>query len=140
MHWETMFRGFHNEVSQLGLKCMLNLMHDHFLWPQKATQVKEHVDRCHQCITFKAKQQQAPLGNIVATHPLEQLHIDYLCLELEKGKEENVLVVMDNFTCYTQAYVNQSQTAQTMAKALWDKFIFHYELPLTRGEISKASL
>ena len=91
-----------------------------------ATQVKEHIEMCHQCITFKAKQQQAPLENIVATHPLEQVHIDYLWLELGKGKEENVLVVMDHFTCYTQAYVTQPKT---MAKALWDNFIVHYGLP-----------
>ena len=33
---------------------------------------------------------------IMATHPLELVHIDYLCLEPGKGKEENLLVVMDH--------------------------------------------
>ena len=45
------------------------------------------------------------MENMVATHPLEQVHIDYLCLEPVKGKEENVLVVMDHFTHYAQVYV-----------------------------------
>ena len=35
----------------------------------------------------------------------------------------------DHFTHYTQAYVTQSQMAQTMAKALWDSCIVHYGLP-----------
>ena len=108
---------------------MLDLMCDHFFWPWVATQVKEHIEGSHQHITFKAKQQQAALENIVATHPLELVHIDYLCLELGKGKEENVLVVKDNITCYAQAYVTQSQMAQTMTKALWDNFVVHYGLP-----------
>ena len=93
-----------------------------------ATQVKEHVERCCWCITFKEKQQQIPMENIVATHPMELVHIDYLCLEPGKGKEENILGVTDHFTCYAMAYVNQSQLAQTMAKALWDNFIIHYGL------------
>ena len=37
-----------------------------------------------------------------------------------------------------QAYVTQSQMAQTMAKVLWDNFIVHYGLPekilLDQGE------
>ena len=45
------------------------------------------------------------------------------------GKEENPLVVMGHFTCYAQAYVTQSQTALTTAKALWGNFIIHYGLP-----------
>ena len=63
----------------------------------------------------------------MATHPLELVHIDYLCLEPGKGKEK-VPVVMDHFTGYAQVYVTQSQIAQTMTKALWDNFIIHYAL------------
>ena len=58
----------------------------------------EYVKKCHQCVTLKAKQQRAPMESIVATHPLELVHINYLLLEPGKGKEGNVLVVTDNFT------------------------------------------
>ena len=84
---------------------MLDLLHDHFFWPHMATQVREHVSKYCPCLTFEMKQPRAPLENIVATHPLELVHLDYLCLEPEKGKEENVLVVMDHFTHYAQAYI-----------------------------------
>ena len=43
--------------------------------------------------------------------------------------EENVLVITDHFTRYAQAFVTRTQTAQTMAKTLWNKFIVHYGLP-----------
>ena len=88
-----------------------------------ATQAKNHIKKCCQCITVKAKQQQTPVEDIIATHPLELVHIDYLCLDPGKGKEENVLIVTDYFTCYAQAYLTQSQT---MAKVLWENFIVHY--------------
>ena len=124
-HRETTLKGCHNKVGHLGLEHMLDLMHDHFFWPHMAVQVREHVDQCHPCLTFKAKQPRAPLDNITATHTLELVHLDYLCLEPGKVKEENILVVTDHFTQYAQAYVTWSQTALMTAKALWDNFIVH---------------
>ena len=78
---------------------------------------------------FQSQAAKIPLQNIVATHPLELVHLDYLCLEPGKGLEENVLVVTDHFTRYAHAYVTKTQTAQMTAKTLWDKFIGHYGLP-----------
>ena len=65
----------------------------------------------------------------MVTHPLELVHLDYLCLEPGKALDENVLVVTDHFTRYSQAFVTRTQTAQTTAKTLLDKFIIHYGLP-----------
>ena len=108
---------------------MLDLMCDWFFWPGMAAQAKEHVGKCCLCLAFKARQQKAPLKNIMATHPLELVHLDYLCLEPGKGLEENVLVLIDHITRYAQAYVTKTQTAQMTVKTLWDKFIVHYGLP-----------
>ena len=72
---------------------------------------------------------QGPTGKHCGHTSLRACPLDYLCLEPGKGLEENVLVVTDHFTQYAQAYVTQSQTAQTTTKTLWDKFIVHYGLP-----------
>ena len=79
--------------------------------------------------SFQSQTAKVPLKNIMATHSLELVHLDYLCLEPGKGLEENVLVITDHFTRYAQAYVTRTQTAQMTAKTLWDKFIVHYGLP-----------
>ena len=110
--------------SALGLKRMLDLMSDHFFWAQMAVQVNENVEKCHQCIIFKAKQQKAAMESTVATHPLELVHTENLWLQPGKGKEENALVVTDHFTQYAQGYITQLQ----MVKVLWDNFIVHYGL------------
>ena len=88
MHRETTLRGCHDEVGHLGLEQMLDLMHNHLFWPCMAAQVREHIDKCHPCLTFKAKQPRAPLENTVVTHPLELVHLDYLYLDPGKDKEE----------------------------------------------------
>ena len=126
---EVALRGCHDEVGHLGLEHMLDLMHDMFFWPCMAAQAMEHLRKCHPCLTFKARQPKALLKNIVATHPLELVHLDYLCLEPGKGLDENVLVFTDHFTRYVQAYVTRTQTALMTARTLWDKFIVHYGLP-----------
>ena len=101
-------KGCHDKVGHLGLERMLDLMHDRFFWPRMAVQAKEHIGKCCPCLAFKARQPKAPLKNIVATHPLELVHLDFLCLEPGKGQEENVLVITDHFTSYTQAYVTRT--------------------------------
>ena len=129
VHREIALRGCHDEAGHLGLECMLDLMHDRFFWPHMAAQAKEHIGKCCPCPAFKARQPKVPLENIMATHPLELVHLDYLCLEPGKGLEENVLVVTDHITKYAQVYVTRIQTTQMTAKTLWDKFIVHYGLP-----------
>ena len=126
---EVALRGCHDEVGHLGLEHMLDLMHDRFFWPHMTAQAKKHVRKYCPCLAFKARQQKAPLENIGATHPLELVHLDYLCLEPGKDLEENVLVVTDHFFRYAQAYVTRTQTAKMTAKTLWGKFIVHYGLP-----------
>ena len=138
VHRENTLKECHDEIGHLGLRKMLDLMCDHFLWPWMAVQAKEHVKKCCQHIIFKAKQQRAPMENIMVTHPLELVHIDYLSLEPGKGKEDNVLVVTDHFTWYAHVYVTQSQTAQAMVKVLWDNSIICLlkKILSDQGEIS----
>ena len=97
-HRVIALRGCHDKVGHLGLEQMLDFMWDQFYWPHMAAQVKEHIDKCAPCLTFKAKQPKAPLATIVDMHPLELVHLNYLCLEPGKGLEENALVVTDHFT------------------------------------------
>ena len=65
---------------------------------------------------------------VVATHPLELVHTHYPCLELGKGKEENVLVVTDHITQDVQVYMMWLQIIQVTVKALLDNLIVHYGL------------
>ena len=61
---------------------------------------------------------------------MELIHIDYLTVESSKtDKDINILVVMDHFMCYVQAFVTPTQTAGIVAQTLWDKFFVHYGLP-----------
>ena len=53
------------------------------------------------------------MENIDATYLMELVHMDYLAVVAnEGGRDINILLIIDHFTCYVQAIVTSSQTAK----------------------------
>jgi hypothetical protein len=124
---ETALQGCHNHVGHLGRDKTLSIVQERYFWPRMAKDVSDYVSHCSRCIKRKTlPNQKSPLINISTSQPLELVCIDYLTLEPSKGGIENILVVTDHFTKYSQAYPTKNQTAATTAKVLYDNFIAHY--------------
>ena len=68
-------------------------------------------------------------GSLVAHQPLELLCIDFTKADVTKGGKENILVLMDAFSKYSQAFVTSNQKALTVAKLLVDKWFSIYGIP-----------
>jgi hypothetical protein len=60
---------------------------------------------------------------------METVYIDYLSLEKSSGGYENILVIKDHFTRYTQAIPSRNQTAHATARVLFENFFCHYSFP-----------
>ena len=73
--------------------------------------------------------------SIVATEPLDLIHIDYVKMELsvdptKKATEiRTVLVVVDHFTRYVQAYVVRNETARVAAEVLYHRYFTVFGFP-----------
>ena len=128
-HCNKAMEGCHDQVGHLGLDRVLKLLRDRFYWPGMHNDVASYLNSCPRCLRRKSQTDQAPLLNIEVNQPLELVHLDYLKIEPSKGNLENVLIVIDHFTRYAQAYPSKSQTALTTAKLLWNNFILHYGFP-----------
>ena len=71
--------------------------------------MENHIQICDRCLGFKSKPQKTELYPITATHLLKLFHMDFLAIESGKtGKDVNILVVIDHFTRYAQAFVTSS--------------------------------
>ena len=71
---------------------------------------------------------------IICTEPMELIHIDYVGMEVtvatdKKPVVKNVLVVVDHFTCYVQAFVTKNHTARTMARVLYNNYFSVFGFP-----------
>ena len=76
------------------------------------------VANCGRFIQYEAKGQLPPMQPIICTEPMELVHIDYVRMEVtiaekEKPVVKNVLVVVDHFTQYIQAFVTKNHMACT---------------------------
>ena len=98
----------------------LSLLQEHFWWPGMAKQMRQVIKACRCCLQYEGGTPKAPLCPIVATTPLDHLHVDFTSIEtmmeLDKSpKVANVLVFQDHFTKHILAYVTPNQTAKTMS-------------------------
>ena len=71
---------------------------------------------------------------IICTKPLELVHIDYVGMEVtvatdKKPVVKNVLVVVDHFTRYVQAFVTKNHTARTTARVLYNNYFSVFGFP-----------
>ena len=71
---------------------------------------------------------------IICTKPMELVHIDYVGMEVtvstqEKPVVKNMLVIIDHFTWYVQAYVTQNQTVRTTARVLYNEYFSVFGFP-----------
>ena len=106
---------------QYGHQCVgrtLGLLKSRSFWTGMTYQVKEHVADFFQCRVAKAPipKIRAPMKHLLALHPLELLAIDFLKLDRSKGGFEDVLVLTNAFTKYSQAIACPDQSALTVAK------------------------
>ena len=120
----------HDKAGHLGRERSIALLRSRCFRPGMYADVKQHIQDCARCLRRKHPVNQvAPLENLSSTQPMELVCIDYLTLETSKGGFENILLVTDHFTKYSQAYPTRNQTAKTTAQILYDKFLVHYGFP-----------
>ncbi len=70
-----------------------------------------------------------PIVNSLAYRPLEILAIDFTVMEPSTDGRENVLVMTDVFTKFTQAVATKNQKASTAAKVLVQEWFQRYGVP-----------
>ena len=61
--------------------------------------------------------------------PLDLLCIDFLKVDPSRDSEENILVLTDTFTKFSQAFITNNQKVLTITKILVEKWLYVYGIP-----------
>ena len=90
--------------------------------------MRQVIKACKHCLQYEGGTPKAPLCPIVATAPLDLLHIDFTSFETTLELNQlpivtNVLVFQDHFTEHVLVYVTPDQTAKSVTKFLYGGYI-----------------
>ena len=91
-------------------------------------QMQQSIKSCVYGLQHEGNLPKVPLHLIVATAPLDLLHIDFTSIEMtmelnQLARVANILVFQDHFMKHVMAYVNPDQTAKTVTKFLYQGYI-----------------
>ena len=94
-------------------------------------EVNHYVTKVCRCLKDRKanREQRAPLVNIHATEPFELVSLDYLHLERSKGGYEYILMVIDHFTRFVQAYATRNKLGRTAADKIFNEFVMRFGFP-----------
>ena len=102
-HQTATLNGCHQDVGHQGHDCTLSLLQEHFWWPGMAKQMRQFIRAWTCCLQYEGGIPKAPLCPIVATTPLDLLHVDFASIETtlelnQSPRAANILVFQDHFT------------------------------------------
>ena len=133
-HQTAALNGCHWDTGHQYCDHTLSLLQEFFWWPGMAKQMRQVIRACKCCLQYKGSTPKTPLCPIVATAPLDLLHVDFMNIETmlelnQLPRVTNVLVFQDHFTKHVLAYVTPDQTAKTIAKFLYGGYISIFGAP-----------
>ena len=97
----------HDGQGHQRLERTLALCRERFYWNTIFQDVTNYVKTCPQCQTLKGDYTdlKTKLGSIIANNPMALLYIDFTKVDPSKSSKENILVLTDTFTKFSQAFI-----------------------------------
>lgn len=127
----TVLKELHDNMGHQGVDRTTSLVRERFFWPYMQQDIEHYVARSCSCLKQKkpSREVRAPLTNIVTTQPFELVSIDFLHLDKCTGGYEYILVIIDHFSRFAQAYATTSKSAKTVAEKLFNDYALKFGFP-----------
>lgn len=128
---QEVLNSLHDQHGHQGVRRTTDLVRQRCYWPGMGAEIERYCQNCQRCVLSKAVQPKVKTyqGVLLASRPLEVLAIDFTVLEPATDHRENVLVMTDVFSKYTQAIPTKDQSASTVAKVLVDCWFHRFGVP-----------
>ena len=91
-HWTAALNGCHRDAGHKDHDHTLSLLQECFWWPGMANQMRQSIKACICCLQYEGGFHKAPLCPIVATAPLDLLHVETMLEPNQLPRVANILV------------------------------------------------
>ena len=124
-------RQLHQDHGHQGVERTTELVRRRCYWPGLFADVKQWCRECDRCQVAKnsGTVPHSFMGHLLASRPNEIVAIDFTQLEPAQNGVENVLVMTDVFSKYTQAIPTRDQRASTVARVLLNEWFYRFGVP-----------
>lgn len=128
---EEVLTSLHDNHGHQGVERTTELIRQRCYWPKMRPDIERWCKACERCTLAKGvvPTSRTYAGHLLAARPLEIIAIDFTVMEKASDNHENVLIVTDVFSKFTQAYPTANQRAETVAKILTEKWFYLYGVP-----------
>ncbi len=128
----VVYSKLHTNMGHLGPERVVQLAWESFFWPHMQRDITNFITRRCRCVKQKppAFKQREPLMQIHSATPFEIISIDCMHFEKRSGGHEYMLVIVDHFTRYAQAYATKDKSGKTAARLLFNNVILRYCYPI----------
>ena len=125
------YQEFYKNIAYLGAERSYHLAKSRVYRPKMEKDIKFFIDTEFPCLASKKQHitPHAPLGTVTSTSPMDIIAIDFLKIDRAAGGYEYILVVIDQFTRYAQAYATTNKSTKTAAEKLFNDFVLKFGMP-----------
>ena len=124
-------QALHDAVGHQGIERTLSLVRKRCYWPNQIKDIENWCKSCERCLISKGPKvnPKAKMGSVLASRPLDVLAIDFTLMEPAADGRENVLIMTNVFSKFTQASPSKNQKSQTVAKILVRDWFTRFGVP-----------
>ena len=125
------YQKLHIDMGHLGTEKVLALARKRVYWPNMEKDITNFINGSCLCLMQRRPHttRKAELQSIITTLPMELVAVDFVKLEKGSGGYQYILVIIDHFTRFAQAYPTKNKSAKTAAQRLYQDFLLRYGIP-----------
>ena len=127
-------REFHDSLfaGHMGVTRTVYRLLDRVYWPGLRGDVQTYIKSCTVCIARKSPcPRKIPMGHVEVGHRWDRVAMDLLDMSVTTARGNRyVLVIVDCFTRWTEAFPLPDKTAQSVADAFFNNVVCRFGMPI----------
>ena len=117
--------------AHLGIEKVMAAMKSKYHWPRMHQEIYDYIHSCDTCQLIKrdTHARPPPLTSLPVVGRFERWHMDFLKLHKTTQGHQYVLLVVDSFTKWVEAFPMHSQEAVEVARCLFENIFSRFGCP-----------